>query len=51
MKKKKDRRMVEAPILEDHMKQPISKKKHEKVTQGFEFQILWVRLTSTIGGP
>jgi hypothetical protein len=51
MKKKKDKKMVEAPILEDQMKQPISKKEHKEVTQSLEFQILWARLTFTIGGP
>lgn len=51
MKKKKDRRIVEAPILEDQMKQPISKKGHDEVTRGPTFQILWVCLPSTIGGP
>jgi hypothetical protein len=51
MKKKKDRRMVETSILKDQMKYPISKKRHEEVTRGPTFQVLWVCLPSTIGGP
>jgi hypothetical protein len=51
MKKEKDGRMVEAPILEDQMKQPISKKGHKEVTLGPTFQVLGDRLPSTIGGP
>jgi hypothetical protein len=50
MKKKKDRRTIEVPILEDQMKQPKpTKEPHEVILP--TFQVSWVGLPSTIGGP
>ncbi len=47
--KKKEWRIVEAPILEDQMKQP-RRKKPQEVTLP-TFQVPWASIPSTIGGP
>jgi len=50
VRKKKDKRTIEVPILEDQMKQPKPKKEpHELIPP--TFQMPWVGLPSTIGGP
>jgi hypothetical protein len=48
--KKKELGMVEVPILEDQMKQIRPKKEPQEVTLA-TFQVPWVGLPSTIGGP